>query len=503
MNTLLDGAIILECTNNPELAARSSIIRALAPMAIHHSVVKRGYPACNFDYFYFWDNQNLLNLCEEWSKKAGVKKPVLITSSLYNSSLLKHNNKLYEFVKKFKQIYPDSIHITGGPIAVLDPDCDIKPDIIFSGRCLHLLDKWLEDPDSLNIGCISDHFGVPRIQPMNSEIVEAPIVPELYDDFVLCATDVLPFETRLGCKFNCTFCNFEFRNAKNTLDSGAELLSQFLQTANSKYGVKYYSCSDDTFNEEDVKLHTMMSAVETLDYKPVFTGYTRFDLLKARPWQAELLDNMGFHSHFFGIETFHRQASKIIRKGIDRNSAMEFLQQLREKYPHWWLSSGYIIGLPGEPVDHVYDVWQEIADKKIFDGAIIQALGIYQVDGNEKNFSDMSVNPEKYGLTVWDTGTFVKGWKHKNMDLKTAELHSRRVAAKAFRQGITVLDGWEAISRTALGMDDLYDPVIKQQYKDRVCGKGGQQIYGPEWKVAIENHINRYFDRKSDYIYSL
>jgi hypothetical protein len=132
MNPYLDGAIIIDCTNSSNMRGeRAQVIRPLAPMAIHHEIVKRDYSATLFDYFYDWDNDTLLENIVTWCESQNVTNPLLLSTSLFNKFLISKGNKLYDFVNKFKQHFPNSKYFTGGPIAVLDPDCDIVPDAVF------------------------------------------------------------------------------------------------------------------------------------------------------------------------------------------------------------------------------------------------------------------------------------------------------------------------------------------------------------------------------------
>ena len=89
----------------------------------------------------------------------------------------------------------------------------LKPDLIFSGRALHLFEHWIDGDYNLEITKIKD---LDVVMLKNNDIVEQPIVTKLYQDYCLSEKDILNFETRLGCKFNCTFCSFEFRNAKSS-----------------------------------------------------------------------------------------------------------------------------------------------------------------------------------------------------------------------------------------------------------------------------------------------
>ena len=151
---------------------------------------------------------------------------------------------------------------------------------MFLGRSLHLFKQWLSGGEVE--GKVSNDYGTTVYRPLqDSVIVEEPIVSDLYDDYCLQTTDVVQFETRLGCKFNCSFCAFEFRNAKSTNNAGTEALLHFFQKANT-YGLTHFNCVDDTLNEDQEKLTLLSDAVAQLDWQPKISAFIRLDILKAK-----------------------------------------------------------------------------------------------------------------------------------------------------------------------------------------------------------------------------
>jgi len=508
MNIYLDSAIILDCTYNDLLTnERSQIIRPLAPMALHHLCIQKEYPATVLDYFWDWDNNDLMTYIIKWCEKNNVNRPVLLASSLFNINVLQKNNKFYNFIKKFREVFPDSLFFTGGPLAILDKECDILPDAIFRGRSLHLFERWLEYPDDPYPNTLTNENGVAVYNRTDHIIRETPVVPVLYDDYCLDNNDIITFETRLGCKFNCAFCNYEFRNAKNIRDASSEELYNFFNTANNKYGVKYFSVADDTFNEDDEKLLNVKQATDQLNFKPLMAGFTRFDILMGRPQQAELLDDIGFWGHFFGIETLHREASKKIRKGIRHQEAYRFLKEFKEYYPHHWVCSGYIIGLPPEPLEHVYEVWDHMIKNNLIDGGIINDLILYRHQdyhgSHDLDSSDMSREPEKYGFKITGKIDGIYQWQTEYMNNKIAEIHTAKLSNKLLTKGIPIIDGWEALGRTALGVSNFFDPLEKQQYKDSLKKSNGLLYIKDSSAEKRLHHVNNYILRKKAYVKSL
>ncbi len=280
MNADFDGAVILEVTNQKNDPHWSSIIRPLAPFALHEVFVKRNIPSTVINYVDFWEPDVLADKIISWCNNNNIKKPFLLGSSLFNHNILNTDKTLAKTIKILKQNL-DCKLILGGPTNDYRYESGmLKPDLIFSGRALHLFEHWIDGDYELEL---IDHYGLPMVVLPNTDIVEQPVVSKLYEDYCLSSKDILNFETRLGCKFNCTFCSFEFRNAKKVKDSTCEELYDFFKQAKDKYGITHFSCVDDTFNEDDDKIDNLYNAITKLDYVPTIVGYSRFDVMLAKP----------------------------------------------------------------------------------------------------------------------------------------------------------------------------------------------------------------------------
>ena len=495
-----DGAIILECTNTFDTGRqRSGIIRPLAPFALNELFVKRNLPSTVINYVNAWEVSDLVESVQTWADKVNAKSPLILCSTLFGIYLLRKDSKVAQVILELKKIFPNSKLVLGGPINLIDYTFDeLLPDAVFHGRSLHLFDRWLDHPNDPEPNTMKVIWGIPTYHRESNQVVEDPVVPKLYDDYCLSSNDILQFEVRLGCKFNCTFCNFEFRNAKRVNDTTADCLVEFFKSANT-YGITRFSAADDTFNEDDNKIKTLKHAVEQLNYKPTIVGYNRFDIMMAKPEQASMLDSCGFVGHYFGIETLHREASKLIRKGTYREQAFEFLRYLKTNFPHWHICSGYIIGLPKEPLEHVVETHSMIRQERLLDAIIPESLGLYRIPGNEHNFSDFTKNPEKFGITILGGDPKSLDWVHDEMDKKTAKALAKTMAAKNIRGGVTTIDPWEALSRDAIGSEDMFGP---KTYKDRMAADPGQ-LYSDKWYALSNDHVAQYIQRKISYINNL
>ena len=449
MSQKINGAIIFDCSTERggENRFRTGIIRPLAPFALHETFVERGVPSTVINYTEFWDHEHLTQTLCDWLDNNNITKPALLVSTLFTNGVFDPDSVVTRTITELSKHYACTV-LLGGPINVLDYEIHkFKPDAVFQGRSLHLFERWLDD--DLSDIPVQHVNGMHVFHDKSGMVNEDPVVPTLYDDYCLTQNDVVQFETRLGCKFNCTFCNFEFRNAKKVNDSTVGRLVDFFTQAHNLYGIKNFSCVDDTFNEEQSKIDTLHSAVSALNFKPTIVGYNRFDLMMHKPEQVQQLDECGFHGHYFGIETLHREASKLIRKGIRKERAFDFFRSIRDEYPHWWTCAGYIVGVPLEPREHILDVMKTIREEQLLKGIIPNHLGLYNIPGNEHNFSDFTRYPAKYGLTVTETGMNAN-WYHDLMNRDTARILAERIASKNIKSEIYALDPWEWLCRSTV-----------------------------------------------------
>jgi radical SAM superfamily enzyme YgiQ (UPF0313 family) len=459
---LFDGAIVLELSNTKGSLNKhkaSIIMRPLATFALHETMLEYGIPSTVINYVDYWNDIELLEYIDTWCAKHGVRRPVVLCSTLFNNKLLHNGTVACKVVSKLKSNY-DATVVVGGPNNNFVFQ-DIIPNAMFLGRSLHLFKQWLSG-DEVE-GKVSNDYGTTVYRPLqDSVIVEEPIVSDLYDDYCLQPTDVVQFETRLGCKFNCSFCAFEFRNAKTTNNAGTEALLHFFQKANT-YGLTHFNCVDDTLNEDQEKLTYLSDAVAQLDWQPKISAFIRFDILRAKEEsQMELLDKAGVHYHFWGTETFHAEASKGIKKKMSREDSFETMHYIKETYPHWHRFATQIVGLPKEPVAHIKESVKYIYDNDLTD-LQVQPLMLERIKGRAQ--ADFTADPDKYGITI--TGLIGPGgkvigldkggdgnlnyaWSHAECDNLDAEMLSRRLYRLALKKNKLPTDTFDKICIDAL-----------------------------------------------------
>ena len=516
------GVIVLDCNLSTPYSQSSTAsanagttaianlttVRPMAPFALHDLCMKLGIQSTVINYVDRWETQELVELISEWCDFSGLGNFILACSAQFTSDKIVTTPVFRDLIIEMKSRY-DVTLIIGGPVASAKSNelNELKPDVVFQGRSLHLFEDYLK-------GVISEQYveEVNDIMSCKNHVTgvvrEQPLVPNLYDDYCLNEKDILQFEIRLGCKFNCTFCNFEFRGAKKVHDTEQVTLNKMFVDAHEKYNITRFAAADDTVNEEESKIDLLLSAVEPLSYRPKIVGFMRFDVMMAHPESTEKLDRAGFIGPHFGIETLHPVAGKYIRKKVNRERGLNFLEFLKTKYPHWWVNSGYIVGLPGEPLKHNWSVLKEIGRRNLLDGMTLAPLTIWQISGWTENESEMVTNPEKFGITLTDKleedeehpGLHFINWKHDDADSQTARLYRDKAQPMLAKNGITLAGPWEMLQRDAIGGPDVFNIEEKNKYKAD-AGKNHQQGYWlPKDIVDLATvFYKEYIERKKEH----
>jgi hypothetical protein len=275
------GVIVLDCNLSTPYSQSSTAsanagttaianlttVRPMAPFALHDLCMKLGIQSTVINYVDRWETQELVELISEWCDFSGLSNFILACSAQFTSDKIVTTPVFRDLIIEMKSRY-DVTLIIGGPVASAKSNelNELKPDVVFQGRSLHLFEDYLK-------GVISEQYveEVNDIMSCKNHVTgvvrEQPIVPTLYDDYCLSEKDVVQFEIRLGCKFNCTFCNFEFRGAKKVHDTESEKLTKMFTDAHEKWGITRFAAVDDTVNEEESKIDLLVSATETLSFK--------------------------------------------------------------------------------------------------------------------------------------------------------------------------------------------------------------------------------------------
>jgi hypothetical protein len=229
-----------------------------------------------------------------------------------------------------------------------------------------------------------------------------------YTDFDQIRSDeVLTLETSRGCRFKCLYCAFPLIGQKNIasyLKTEEAIYTELLENY-ERFGVTDYWIADDTFNDTTEKLVHVLNAIRRLPFKPRFRCYLRLDVLTMNPEQIEMLLEIGMVSCFFGIESFHPQAAKLIGKGMSTEKRKETLYKIQEAWgDKVSVNAGYIIGLPYESYEHAKEQMEWFLQEDCPVHMVYCFPLMINPEGTYPNhpMSELDRTYEKYGYSIPD-----------------------------------------------------------------------------------------------------
>jgi len=308
-----------------------------------------------------------------------------------------------------------------------------------------------------------------------------------HDDAIL-PQEVLPIELSRGCRFECSFCKFPLLGkTPGTYIRSKESFREELIRNYNEFGTTNYNFTCDTYNESPEKVQMVHDVVQSLPFKINWVGYLRLDLIASRPEQIQLLKDSGLRSAFFGIESFHPQASMAVGKGWNGKKGKDFLLELKDKWKDditWQLS--FIVGLPGESKEHLQETFNWCVDNKMKCWHY-HPLGLSTMYEDEVK-SKFERESEKYGYTMTGPNT----WKNDLWTSDTAMNYAKELNSLAWmyqspagfqaskfvsmgysyehtlhgKYGITDWDSWPDFADRVKAFVDNY--VTTQQHQKRV-----------------------------------
>jgi len=268
---------------------------------------------------------------------------------------------------------------------------------------------------------------------------------------------VLPIEIARGCIFRCKFCAFPM-NGKKQLDfvRTPEVLYDELKENFERYGIRHYIIVDDTFNDHTEKLESLLNMINRLDFKPVFWGYHRLDLICTRPETLDLLYKIGVRSMYFGIETLHQPTGRVIGKGFDRQRQIEMIQRIKQQYPDISMHGSFIIGLPNEPVETIHKTYEQIISQQIpLDSWNFQELRI-DIPEDHAFYSEITLTPEKFGyenLGPKSGNSGIINWRNQHLDSDIAVEMVQKFMSSSKKTTHLRVTGHTAMHLSTMGVD--------------------------------------------------
>lgn len=385
-------------TDNTFLAKNQGIGRGTGAHRIATHLRKHGFRIEVIDFILRWNLEQFQTLCKKITNKHTLFLAI-------GTNLFDDDTSLNDKLKWYKSQYPQVKIILGGnnlmtrDIQHVDHRVEgyaeksmLKLLEYLSGSCSIDSVKW---HPKWPMGTIIDSA---KDYPLTAEDTQDLRIEYLNSDFIK-KNESLGLETARGCIFNCKFCTYPLIGKKK-IDYIRDMktIKQELINNHEQHGISNYIISEDTFNDTQQKLTAMAEVACALPFKLSLVAYLRFDLIMSYPDSYKLLKACGLRGAFFGIETFNREAGKLVGKGGDPIKIKENLLRWAENMPEVQTQCGHIAGLP---LDDEETQWQTLEWYKKNKIQKWNWNPLYIVN-TEKNIhaSEFSKNFKKYKLEI-------------------------------------------------------------------------------------------------------
>jgi len=370
-----------------------------------------GVDATNIDYWTEWSTATLRDSLLTWFNDD--PEPWIGLSGSIDGSSTKEFRTLVHLLKA--QLPQLKVMLGGWRVPVGEEDW---VDMAFIGRSGNIFTKWLQKQD------ISEYlYSIPGQPPTyknpHGQILELPVAPIVQENDFWSEYETHTIEIALGCKFNCSFCGYDYRNVRHPVLVDEEKLFNSIQSAHDKFGITNFVLADDTINEVDDKLILLAKVNKQLNFKPNYMAFARADVLGAQMHQVDLLREARVNSMFFGLESLNPTVTKMIRKGGKPERMLQSLRDIKKEFSEAFTFGNLIIGLTGDNYESIMDNCKTIIDEQLLTSGGCNPLRIYKNLENPDVQSDIDKDPEKFGYEItgedreWrELGYASQSWKN-------------------------------------------------------------------------------------------
>lgn len=370
-----------------------------------------GIDATNIDYFLDWPRELLLECILTWF--GNEEECVIGYSGSIDASGTNYYKELTDDIRKH---IPQLKVMLGG---FREPTFDETSwiDIMLIGRCTNLLLKYLKGEDISEYQILQDP---PCYRNPLGVVMDDPVAITVEPNDFWSSRELMTIETALGCKFNCTFCGYDYRNNKNPKLNNIDTVIESMQTAYDVAGITNFFLADDTINEVDNKLELLGEVKRSLTFEPDLMSFVRMDIIGSKPHQIDLMRECNLRGHFYGIESLNPAVTKSIRKGGKPERNYEIMRRVKAEFPEAFTYGNFVIGLTGDSEEDIWKHANTIVDEQLLTSAGCTTFRLYSDLQNDEIKSDIDKDPAKFGYSIidektveWDTiGYESDNWKN-------------------------------------------------------------------------------------------
>ena len=389
-----------------------------------------GAEATNIDYWTEWQTACLRDALIHWLSD-DPDPWIGLSGSIDGSS----TNDFKTLVHLIRREVPNLKVMLGGyrvPVGTRD-----WVDLAFIGRSGNIFTKWLRNEDiSEYLFSTIDQNAPPTYKNPHGQILELPVAPIVQQNDFWSEYETHTIELALGCKFNCSFCGYDYRNVRNPVLVDEEKLYNSIKSAYDNFGITNFVLADDTINEVDDKLILLANVNKQLDFKPNYMAFARADVLGAQMHQIDLLKEARVNAMFFGLESLSPQVTKMIRKGGKPERMLQSLRNIKTEFSEAFTFGNLIMGLTGDTEESILRNCEILVDEQLLTSGGCNSLRIYENLENPDVKSDIDIDPKKFGYEIIGTdkewaelGYSSQIWKNDWTNQTDADTLSEKVDA--------------------------------------------------------------------------
>lgn len=409
------------------------------------------------DFCQWYSSEELVNLTIPFI--SNKTKFLGVSSTFWPEEIMPEN--ILESIKIIKKEYPNIKIVIGGPRANSSFNKE-NSDLILLGEAENSLLNLIKGHN------ITTPFDITQLDH------------RFIDKDCIIEGEVLPIELGRGCIFKCKFCgHHNLGKPKHTYQRKIHLIEEEISYNYEKFKTTHYNFLDDTINEDSDKIKNLSLMHKNTGIKINWNGYLRADLIYRYPDTAYQLVESGMKSCFFGIESLHPTASKIIGKGWSGKKAKDFLPYLYEtiwkKNINIW--ANFIIGLPNEAKKDLFFTL-EWAKNNPLGHYHFANINLYNMRTDLGASSEFNKNYKNYGYNIDSNGI----WKNIFMDQIEAEkltiifnnLLNKDNKMSSWNLfdlvncGISLDEGKNILSKNKNLYDNIFVENFLNQYKNRL-----------------------------------
>ncbi len=331
----------------------------------------------------------------------------------------------YRVLKKAKELRPEMKIIAGGVHASIYPGqvlANFPVDCVVIGEgevtIVELLETLSDGQDPSGVKGIAykkdGHVVITDERPLIDDLDSLPF--PRHELFMTPEREMACILTTRGCPFKCSFCclhtiskrKFRKRSAKNAVDEVEYIVNTFKN-------IKTIQIADDTFTLDLQRAMDFCREIVRRKIKIQFWCSARI-----KPASVELfklMEEAGFKSIGFGLETGSAKLLKSIHKSITREDVIETFKML--KCINISISTYLMVGFPGEnkeTVAETIDLIKKLQKIKYFEVGGAARLWVYPNTEVYEQLRDAGMIDDSFWLTDKDVPYFTLEHTEEEME---------------------------------------------------------------------------------------